>query len=466
AFALYESKKKKLLLARDRIGIKPLYYTIVGGLLIFGSEIKSILQYDGINREIDKEGLSSYLTFGSVLGDKTLFKGIKKLEPGYILTYDGNRILTKKYYIMREEILYHNEDIAAKRLRQLLEESVNSQLMSDVPLGAFLSGGIDSSTVVGLMSRIVSRPVKTFTVGFGRSDDELKYAKIASEHFSTDHREIMVCPKDVPPIISKLVWHYDDLIWDAASVPTYFVSEFARKYVKVVLTGEGGDELFAGYNRYKPFSPYMALIPIPLKKYMFDKFVRLFDADDRERIYKFGKSYSENIENNYFKMKPILKGVLMFGRNETLPNQLLTKVDRASMAASLEARVPLLDNRMIDFSDSIPLSMKLKGFLGKYIIRKAVKDLVPTEIIKRKKQGFGASALQWFTNPEVMEFAENVLDRPHILLEGLDYSYVNSLMKLKGIRKGRQAYQLWSLLELEIWYRTFIEGNGSRQVKL
>ncbi|MCX6654456.1 MAG: asparagine synthase (glutamine-hydrolyzing), partial [Candidatus Bathyarchaeota archaeon] len=348
AFALYDSNKRKLLIARDRIGIKPLYYVRLGSKLLFSSEIKSILQYDGVKREIDKEGLSSYLTYGSVLGEQTMFKSIKKLQPGHLLTYDGKNLVIKKYYKRKEEISYYNEDLAAKRLRSLLEKSVDSQLMSDVPLGAFLSGGVDSSTIVGIMSGIMKRPVETFTVGFGREDDELKYARITSEHFSTKHHEIMVYPKDVPPIISKLVWHYDDLIWDAASVPTYFVSELAKKHVKVVLTGEGGDELFGGYNRYKPFSPYFWFVPSFFKKKAYDMFSQLFDPWIRLQVLgNYPSRYSEEIENEYFRKTKGMKSILYFEKEQLLPNQLLNKVDKASMAASIEARVPFLDNTIV-----------------------------------------------------------------------------------------------------------------------
>jgi len=466
AFAINDSKKKRIILVRDRAGIKPLFYSLQDGLLLFGSEIKSILQYDGFVKKLDFEGLSSFLTFGSILGDKTLISGIKQLLPGQQLTYDGKKMKLFSFVKKIKRPLFTDERKTALDLKQTLEKAIESQLISDVPLGAFLSGGIDSSTIVGVMSRVLDSPVETFTVGFGRDDDELNYAKKVAEHFGTNHHELIVRPKDVIPAVTKLAWHYDNPIWDAASVPTYFVSVLARKHVKVVLTGEGADELFAGYNRYKPLSPSFFFVPRVAKIYFYNKFARLFNEKIRFHVAGVRSSYSDYIEQRYLKNPKLLDGVLQFERNELLPNQLLNKVDRATMAASLEARVPFLDNTLLDFADRTPLHMKMRGLTGKYILRKAVSKIIPREIITRGKRGFGASALQWLGYKDFEGAMEGVLDDPHITKEGLDYTVSKKLMQTKGIRKQKQAYGAWSLFMLELWYRTFIEGNGDKAIKL
>ncbi|VVB74131.1 Glutamine--fructose-6-phosphate aminotransferase [isomerizing] [uncultured archaeon] len=468
AFAVYDSDKKVLLLARDRMGTKPLFYMESEGKLLFASEIKAILQYSEIGRQIDREGLNSYLAFGSVLGERTLFKGIRKLRPGHLLKYDGRTVHIEKYFSRKDVIVQRDEQASASALRKLLEKSVESQLMSDVPLGAFLSGGIDSSTVVGIMSKIIDRPVETFTVGFGRHDDELKYAKLVSDHFGTSHHELMVSPDDVPAVFARLVWHYDDLIWDAAAVPTYFVSELARKHVTVVLTGEGADELFAGYNRYKPFSENFWFVPFFIKKAGYDFSAHVFGRAERKSLTGEAANYSEKIQDEYFYKGKDLNSALRFDQEEILPNQLLSKVDRASMAAGLEARVPILDNTIIDFSDSIPPTLKSRGMIGKVILKMAASDLVPAEIIKRKKRGFGASALQWFNDKSMKDYALNILDDPHMTDE-IKLPSLNSLLDFESAKvarnKEKKAYQMWTLLELEMWYRTFIENDGSAYLR-
>jgi len=467
AFAIYDSDKKKLLLSRDRMGVKPLFYAQVEDKLIFASEVKAILQYPELKREMDHDALSSFLTFGSILGDKTMFKGIKKLLPGHYLTFKSGKITIGKYHFDEQLPLEYNEDKLAVELRAKLELSVKSQMMSDVPIGALLSGGIDSSTVVGLMSKETDLPIQTFTVGFGREDDELKYAKVISEHYNTDHHEITITPKDVPGIAAKLAWHYDDPIWDAASVPTYFVSELAKKHVTVVLTGEGADELFAGYNRYKPFSSVFPLVHQAARVFMYNKFAKLFDASVRKDVMHTNTSYADKMEKDYLiKGRPVLESILRFEQEELLPNQLLNKVDRATMANSLEARVPFLDNTIVDLSRCVPIELKMNGLVGKYILRKAVKDLIPEAIIKRPKQGFGASARQWLGDKEVHDYIDGVLDTAHIMKEGLDYGIIKKLSKDGGLRKGRSAYNVWSCFVLELFYRTYFESDGAKVIEV
>jgi len=456
AFAIYERKKRRLVLARDRAGIKPLYYAFAGKDLVFGSEIKCLLEHGEVKREMDKEALSSYLTYGTVLGDRTLFAGIRKLLPGNTLAYDGKGT---RFERIPAEWPSPAPDNSPASLHKSLEGAVKSQMVSDVPLGAFLSGGIDSSTIVGLMSKAGGKPVETFTVGFGERSDEVAYARAVSEHFGTNHHELIVSPEEVPGIVRKLVWHYDDLTWDSASLPVYMVSELARKYVKVVLTGEGSDELFAGYERYKPFSPSVPLVPSSVRWGIYKRFVTMFDEGTRRKIGGFGSSYAEGILAGYEKRPGSpLQNVMDFEFNEFLPNQLLNKADKATMAASIEGRVPYLDNNILAFAKTVPLGMKLHGLEGKHILRKAVAGLLPGITRRRMKKGFGAKPIFWFRDKSFREFAIPYLDDAHVKAAGLDYSVCKDM--LADIGKPKVAYRLWALLLLELWYRRFMEGEA------
>ncbi len=450
AFAIYDKKKKELVLARDRVGIKPLYYTLADEKLIFGSEIKCILEYNGIKRKVDREALSSYLTYGTVLGDKTLFAGIKKLLPGNILIYNGT---TRKTERIDQPWQIETNDYSPDFLLKILQSTVKNQMISDVPLGAFLSGGIDSSTIVGLMSKVSDKPIETFTVGFGQESDELKYAKTVSEHFGTNHHEITVSPEDIPKTIDKLVWHYDDLNWDSASLPVYMVSTLARKYVKVVLTGEGSDELFAGYERYKPFSPAFP-IPNSIRWNIYEKFVTMFDDTTRKKISGFNSSYANEVLNGYRNASGAsLNNVIDFEFNELLPNQLLNKADKATMAASIEGRVPFLDNDILAFAKKVPLTMKLNWLEGKYILRQSVKDLLPRITKKRMKKGFGAKPVFWLRNKNFRDIAAQYLEESLLKKDGIDYSMCKDM--LENFEKPKRAYQLWALILLEMWYEKF-----------
>lgn len=457
AFAIWDMGKKRLLLSRDRMGVNPLYYAVVGGKVFFGSEIKAILEYDEIKRAVDLEGISSFLAFGSFFGDKTPFVGIRKVLPGHTLVASKNGLEQKKH---KPEPVYNyvnDENALVSELRKTLASSVTSQMIADVPVGAFLSGGIDSSTVVAYMSR-VSEKLETFTVGFGRADDELANARLVSEHFGTNHHEILLESKDVIKLLPTITWHYDEPIWDAANVPTYLVSKLASERVKVVLTGEGGDELFAGYNRYKFFSPNFALLPNALKAYAYNQYVRIFPDAGRMLVKPQATNYAETIERDFLShggANP-LERVLAFEQETTLPNQLLVKTNRASMACGLEARVPLLDNSMVDFLRKVPPKLKMNGFNGKYVLKRAATGIVPAETVLRKKKGFGASAHQWFTESrELMDYAKSVLDKPAIA-EFVKYEVPKRWGKQ---RTGRQAYQLWSMMLLELWHKRFIEGK-------
>ncbi len=446
AFAFYDSKERKLIIARDRAGIKPLYYTVHKGLFFFASEIKSILEYEEIPKQVDQEAKSSFLTFGTVLAAKTLFRGISKLLPGNYLEVTPHSISIKPYQ-------QETEDVSATSLRHVLEHAVKSQMVADVPLGAFLSGGLDSSTIVGLMAKSHDQPVKTFTVGFGEESDEVYYARAVSEHTGTEHYERIVEPKEVQKTVEKLVWHFDDLTWDSASIPLFLVSELARKHVKVVLSGEGADELFAGYERYRPFSPAIPLVPWNIRTHVYKRYITMFDDATKARL-GIGKSYAEIVLDSYLSRTPRnLQNVLDFEYNEFLPHQLLNKADKATMAASIEGRVPFLDNSVIEKAKHIPLHEKMLLFKGKAVLRAAVKDITPTVARARAKQGFGAKPIFWLSHTPFLEYTKSMLADGHAKELGIDLSYAKTMIEERT--KPKRAYQIWSLLLLELWYRKF-----------
>lgn len=521
AFAIWDSKKKKLLLARDRVGKKPLYYASKNSSFLFGSEIKSMLQYEKIERKVDYEALHNFLTFRYVPGPLTMFKNIKKLQPGYILTYQNNKIRVRKYWDVKFGVINESENYYIKNILRLLRNSVKTRLMSEVPLGAYLSGGIDSSSVVGIMSEFMEEPVKTFTVGFGDEKfDENIYARIVSEKFGTDHHEFIVKPSKIN-ILPKIVWHFDEPVADPAAIPVYLISELAKKYVTVVLTGEGGDEVFAGYeqckiisnaNRYIKYFPETLkdkIIPYILRtlpKNIFDsffayssslgemgisravKFIKylddvdesylvltsIFDEDEKKNLYsdetkirvrdldsiKVIRPYIKSVNSN------ILNKILLFEIKVQLPDNLLMKADKMIMAHSIEARVPLLDQEFIEFSNTIPPDLKLRGFNEKYIFRKAMKEIVPEIITKRNKQRFFVPIHSWFED-ELKDVSENLFSEEQAVFK--KYFNYHAIKNIKiNFEKSKLYYsrQLWNILNFIIWHKIFIEDNNLYKPKL
>jgi len=458
AFALWDERKKQLLLARDEAGVKPLYYGSQDGTLFFGSEIKCLLNR-GFPKQLHLPAVDCFFSFGSVFGSQTMFKGIKKLEPGTYAIYSARtkKLVLKRFWRLRFSPSIHSLHEASERLFDLLRESVELQLVSDVPLGAFLSGGVDSSGVVAFMSKALKQPVKTFTIGFGEESDELAFAKKTSELFGTHHRERIVESSEAVKLLPLLPHHFDDLTGDAAAVPTYFVAKLARRFVKTVLTGEGGDELFAGYNRYKVFSPWLDWAPKGIRLRLFEGFVSVFQDSHKRALYSqrllgARKDWSAVFLHPYFeKGGSCLNQALAFGFEQVLPNQLLAKVDRATMANSLEARVPLLDKELADYSGMLPPIMKLNGFEGKFILKRVLENILPKEILYRPKHGFDVPWRTWFSG-EVGEFAQGVFS------EG-----ANSLLKKEKVEqmaraaistKGKKPLmRAWHILLFELWMR-------------
>lgn len=501
AYAIWDQRSRTLVLTRDRVGKKPLHYTLVGRTLIFGSEIKSLLQHPSVRRVPHMEALSTFLTFGYIPDPATAYQGIHKLPPGHLLIFRNNVVQIQSYWDWQT----HNtgnpsaplsEADAVHELRQKLDEAVRVRLISEVPLGAFLSGGIDSSTVVGLMAQAMNRPVKTFSIGFTEgSHDELDYARLAARRFQTDHHEFVVTP-DICNLVEEIVWHHDEPFADASSIPTYVVSKMAREHVTVVLTGDGGDEVFAGYERYliDRRRGFYELLPrsfregllvrlsgsLPqgfygrnyLRNIGLDAAERFIDSlclvsDDTKSLLLQGKIidqlnghdpkkhfrdlFNTGTSNNHIDHQLYLDSKVY------LPGDVLTKVDRMTMANSVEARAPFLDHLLIEFSTRLPSAWKLKGYESKYILKQAVKGLVPQEILHRQKKGFGVPLGIWMRG-ELRPMVENILTDLTTCKRGIyDQAGVRVLLNEHMRRRRDNSHKLWALLMIELWFRTFID---------
>jgi len=506
AFAIWDANNRELFIARDRAGKKPLYYSVTArGTLIFGSELKSLREHPEFLNQIDFEALDAYLTFGYVPDPLTIFRNVHKLPPGNYLTFRNGRVQVNQYwdfpYQQPQSKPFQNEEDCLEELRTLLDEAVRMRLIADVPLGAFLSGGIDSSTVVGLMSQHSDRPVKTFSIGFHEdSYDELKYARLAAKKFGTEHHEFIVTP-DICEVIDELVWHFDEPFADSSAIPTYMVSKLAREHVKVVLSGDGGDELFAGYTRYandrkrngfdqippavrkglmQPLGRnlphgawgrnYLHNVALgPLDRYIED--VSVFTRLNKPSLYTNDFRQQLNSSDTAASFREIaarsrsdcrLDPLLYLDSKSYLPGDILTKVDRVSMAVSLEARVPLLDHKLIEFvCTRIPAGMKMKGLETKHILKRAVADLVPAEILHRPKQGFGVPIKEWI-NRQLRERIRETLTEPQTTQRGyVEPRYVKVLLDEHERGRRDHASELWALFMLELWHRRFIDIPGA-----
>src|SRR5215471_615067 len=499
ALAIWDEKDRTLFVARDRAGKKPLYYTVTpSGTFVFGSELKSLLEHPDIERELDPKALDAYFTLGYVPDPLSIFRNIHKLPPGHYLTFTKGRVDVQQYWDFEfREGPQRSKAEYLDELRELLDESVRLRLISDVPLGAFLSGGIDSSTVVGLMARHVGRPVKTFSIGFHEdSYNELKYARLTARRFGTDHHEFFVTP-DICNVVDELAWHFDEPFADSSAIPTYMVSKLARDHVTVVLSGDGGDELFAGYTRYVTerkrrkyallprlfrqglMDPLSRTLPHgawgrnflhnvaldPIDRY-FDN-VSIFTGLNKRSLYT--PDFHQHLgENNHAGRSfqdysdrvgttALLDALLYIDSKTYLPGDILTKVDRVSMAVSLEARVPLLDHKLIDFVTRIPASMKMTGLEQKHLFKRAVADLVPEEILTRPKQGFGVPIQQWI-NQQLRERIRDTLTDARFRDRGIVSRHYTDIL-LDEHERGRRDHSmaLWSLLMLELWYQAFVD---------
>jgi asparagine synthase (glutamine-hydrolysing) len=505
AIALWDENRSRLILARDRVGKKPLYVRREANRLLFASEIKSLLQLDKVPREIDHDALRDYLEFGFVPAPRTMFLGIEKLLPGHYLEVEKNQIRTGQYWnadLTRIEKRSEQEWI--ELVRHKLEESVRIRLISDVPLGAFLSGGIDSSTIVAIMAKITNQPVKTYSIGFDGDDqfyNELPYAKIVAKAVGSDHHEIIVRP-DVVELLPKLIWHLDEPIADSASITTYLVSRLARESVTVILSGVGGDELFGGYPRYLGDSiyRYYRLLPSALRKQILPAilrnlpqdrhsfwkskfryaaaFVNTAELSPAERYMSYIRVFSPELRAETLRSSSVendgdlLAGYFGHGRAEdplnqsiyvdlktSLPDDLLALTDKMTMAASIECRAPFMDHEVIELSSRIPSHFKVRGMTMKYLLKKAVEPWLPAEIIYRKKRGFGAPVGSWLRK-DLEVLVQDTLSESQINKRGFfNPQAVQRIIAAHHARQADYTDHLLTLINFELWCRIFIDGN-------
>jgi len=507
AFALWNQNQRTLYCARDRMGIKPFYYYWDGRLFAFASEIKALLQHPEIRTKFEETLLPEYLAFGYTSGDQTLFAGIKKLMPGHHLTLelagDTPRLTIKQYWDVPEAGAAVERDDSSwiAELRQRLEETVRMRLMSDVPLGVFLSGGIDSSLIAALMRGMVTDQIKTFSVGYAEAPySELGYAAEVARTLDTDHHEVRVSMDDFFGALPRLIWHEDEPIAWPSSVSLYFVSRLASREVKVVLTGEGSDELFGGYGRYgndlrneRHMSTWrMApawlrdsvrrgiqttpLLSADLRRkvghtvlgredsvasLLLDNFYGPFSKDQRARLHSepAGAAYRNYLR--YFDAHPNGSRLsrVLYADQKTYLVELLMKQDQMSMAASIESRVPLLDHTLVEFAASVPDHLKIRNGTAKYILKKAAEGLVPDDIIHRKKMGFPTPVKQWLKDPRADRFYTLLRDPNRLLAAHLDAPEIDRLIERHRSGQEDCTDRLWNLLNLQIWGDLFLLGK-------
>jgi len=503
AFAIWDERRQRLLLARDRLGIKPLYVFRDGARVVFGSEIKSLLCHPEVPSGIDLDALAAFLLLKYVPAPRTMFAGITALPPGHLLVSDREGVRTRQWWDVsfRRTADPPTEREAAEELRALLEQAVRSHLVSDVPFGAFLSGGIDSSTVVALMAHELRHPVRTFAVGFqgaGEELSELPYARMVAERYETEHADVLVGAGDLVDRAADVVWHLDQPIADMACLPNLLVAELAAGHVKMVLTGEGGDELFAGYARYagERFAPLFERIPRPIRRFALSVSGRsrrqsrpriaihaLCQADERERIAtwfplmrpearaeltvgELAAAVSRAVPRSLFMdtlgrtdAEDSISRMLYVDTKLWLPDDLLARGDKMSMAASLEARVPLLDHRLVEFAASLPPRLKVKGLTRKYLLRKVARGLLPQPILDRPKKGFPVPMGAWIRGG-ARDMCHDLLSPATVRQRGLlAPEAVAALLEEHDRGSADHGPVLWALMSVELWHRAFVDGR-------
>lgn len=519
AFAIWNRNTKTLFIARDRLGIKPLYYKLTPERLLFGSEIKVVLAHDSIRAEFNRSALPEYLAFGYLSGEETFYSGIRKLLPGHTLTIgpDGKPKIRQYWDLDAKSHESRDESYYIRSYRELLEGAVESHLMSDVPLGVFLSGGLDSSAVAALMTKIRREPVETFSVGYSEQIySELPFARIVANHIKSQHREVMVSENDFFAALPHLIWHEDEPIVWPSSISLYFVAKLARERVTVVLTGEGSDETLAGYTRYA-FTlknaaidrAYRSVVPPPLRRalrnsvanssllgatlrrklehtfvgkdgnawdsFYFDNFFSAFSASEQNNLLtaKFAHEFApatayRNVltfwEQSSAQANDALLQRLLYTDIKTYLVELLMKQDNMSMAASIESRVPFLDHALVEFATRIPREVQIQGLAGKRILKKGLEDLLPREIIYRPKQGFPTPWSGWLAGSR-LETIRALLLEPRSLERG--YFRREAIEKLFNDHRARHRDnydRIWHLLNLELWHRVCVEGDPHEDI--
>jgi asparagine synthase (glutamine-hydrolysing) len=506
AFAIWDQNQQKLLLARDRLGIKPLYYGVTSQSLVFASEMKAILVDPQIKREILPSTVDRFLTFGYVPGDETLLKGIHKLPPGSYMVVKNGKTEVKQYWDLHFSSSSVTLKDAEEQLLEILEESVRLHMIADVPVGFLLSGGVDSTAMLSLASRKTDRPISSYTVGFADSGvaDERPFARLAAEKYGAEHHEISISSKEFADFLPKYVWHMEEPVCEPPAVALYYVSKLARNYVKVLISGEGGDEAFAGYPNYRAmlwierikrmagpltgavsgtlsllyklsgnwrFGHYQQLLNAPFESYYYSRSsspFRFFNAHSQE-LYcndfwaSTNKQYSLQPVTQLLEQSrsdDVLSRMLYVDTRTWLPDDLLVKADKMTMANSVELRVPLLDHKLLEFAATLPSNFKINGFSMKYIAKRCLSKQIPREILERKKAGFPVPYENWLRTDMRDSVSNILLDR-----ETTDRGYFKKSAVEKLIHdnseSGGYAKEIFSLVVLELWHREFLRSGNS-----
>jgi asparagine synthase (glutamine-hydrolysing) len=509
AFVIWDKCKRQLFAARDRLGIKPFYYRFDGDTFLFGSEMKAILAYPGVSAEFHRSTLAEYLAFGYITSAETMFEGIRKLMPGHILELDeSGNLKIERYWDLTVEMDDESRppEFYVKTYRELLEQAVSSHLMSEVPLGVFLSGGLDSSAIAALTTKICGNRIQTFSVGYGEEKySELGFARDVAQHINSDHHEVRLSRQEFFEALPKMIWHEDEPIVWPSSVSLYWVARVARERVTVVLTGEGSDETLAGYTRYawtllnsRMDRAFRAVTPRGLRRFMrkafgagplpaklyrklehtflardgeswrafyFDNFYSGFSSTEQaelmtpETLTGAGDAYAASMRQWERSSGDMLHRMLYTDINSYLV-ELCMKQDQMSMAASIESRVPFLDHVLVEFAARIPAKYEIQGMAGKFILKEAVKDLLPRSIVYRKKMGFPTPWEYWLRGQQLNEL-ERMLLEPRSVQRGLfKPQVVKRLFVEHRARHRDHGNRIWRLLNLEIWQRLFIDGKA------
>jgi asparagine synthase (glutamine-hydrolysing) len=493
AFGLWDVRRRRLLLARDRFGIKPLYYAITPRSLVFASEIKALLIHPDVPREVDSSALRQYFRMRYVPGPQTMFRTVRKLQPGHILIWEDGAVEERSYWDL-PELGTRTTDGTAQDLRERLRESIRLRLMSDVPLGVFLSGGLDSSTVVALMAELVDEPIQTFSIGYpqGAPENEFEFARMVAERYQTRHRELVLDPGKFWDALPEVIHHFDEPVADPAAVPLYFLSKYAKQFVTVVLSGEGADELLGGYSIYRRMLAVERFRKLPgstavgalLRLALGRKAARYLEGVQKPlwQRYRGVSSVFTDSERTALLApatcgQPIdeasralgtapsdhrdaLLQMLYFDLKVWLPDDLLVKADKMSMAAGVELRVPFLDHELAEWTWRLPSNRKLHNGVGKQLLREAVRDLLPPTLISRPKFGFPVPIQKWFRTELFRRAREFFEDAGGPLAPYLDLREVHRLIEIHGRAEQDLSDEIFTLLVFGLWHRSFIEPRS------
>jgi asparagine synthase (glutamine-hydrolysing) len=506
AFALWDDRQKRLLLARDRVGIKPLYYCLTDNSVLFSSEIKAILTDPEVRRDINFNVIDRFLSFFYVPGEETLLSSVLKLLPGHYMTIQDGKVKTRQYWDLHFPDQPDKRDLqgAEQELMSLLDETVRLHMISDVPVGFLLSGGVDSSGMLSLAAGKTDQPISSYTVGFSGSDitDERPYARLAARAFGSEHHEMTISSRDFADFLPQYIWHMEEPVCEPPAVALYYVSKFARQFVKVLISGEGGDEAFAGYSNYRNYvwferlksvlgpldgalslglsglarltqseriGKYATLAATPFESFYYSRTSSPYQWFNRDSAALYSAKFAPSISKRnslsvvarYLSSGPkrdLLSRMLYVDTKTWLPDDLLIKADKMTMANSLELRVPLLDHKVLEFAASLPSSFKVHRATTKYILKKAFGDRIPREILDRKKTGFPVPYARWLRT-ELKDWLRDILFDRRTLERGyFERSQIEKLVS-EHQQNGNFSKEIFSLVTLELWHRVFLEDS-------